>query len=113
MRLLARVRWPLAGHPQRPHPALLPAFPDSTPSVRRSSTGEGERRTIHLVDEGVDTGPIAAGGSPCAGRRHRGDPGGAILAEEHRLYAEAIRLYAEGRLQVEGRRVRIRSRSLS
>jgi phosphoribosylglycinamide formyltransferase 1 len=31
-----------------------------------------------------------------------------ILAEEHRLYPEAIRLFAEGRLRLEGRRVRIR-----
>jgi phosphoribosylglycinamide formyltransferase-1 len=31
-----------------------------------------------------------------------------ILAEEHRLYPEAIRLYAEGRLEVAGRRVSIR-----
>jgi phosphoribosylglycinamide formyltransferase-1 len=31
-----------------------------------------------------------------------------ILAEEHRIYPEAVRLFAEGRLQIEGRRVRIK-----
>ncbi|MBI4012045.1 MAG: phosphoribosylglycinamide formyltransferase [Candidatus Rokubacteria bacterium] len=97
------------------HPALLPAFPGL--HAQRQALEHGVKvsgATIHLVDEGVDTGPIVLQAAvPVLDDDTEATLAARILAEEHRLYAEAIRLYAEGRLQVEGRRVRIRSRSLS
>jgi phosphoribosylglycinamide formyltransferase-1 len=64
--------------------------------------------TVHFVDEGYDTGPIIAQAVVPV------DPddtaltlASKVLKEEHRLYPECIRLFAEGRLRVEGRKVRI------
>ena len=92
------------------HPALLPAFPGL--HAQRQALDHGAKvsgATIHFVDEGVDTGPIVLQAAVLV----REDDTEAtlaarILAEEHRLYPEAVRLYAEGRLAIEGRRVRIR-----
>ncbi len=92
------------------HPSLLPAFPGL--DVHRKAIESGARFsgcTVHFVDEGVDTGPIIIQAvvpirdddTPETLRQR-------ILTEEHRIYPEAIRLFGEGRLTVEGRRVRIR-----
>jgi phosphoribosylglycinamide formyltransferase-1 len=64
---------------------------------------------IHFVDDGLDTGPIVLQ-APVAVRDDDTEESLAarILTEEHRLYPEAIRLVAEGRLEWQGRRVRIR-----
>ncbi|MBI1958661.1 MAG: phosphoribosylglycinamide formyltransferase [Candidatus Rokubacteria bacterium] len=91
------------------HPALLPAFPGL--HAQRQALEHGVRiagATVHFVDEGVDTGPIVLQAAVSV----RQDDTEAtlsdrILAEEHRIYPEAIRLFAEGRLRLEDRRVRI------
>lgn len=92
------------------HPALLPAFPGL--HAQRQALEHGVRvagATVHLVDEGVDTGPILLQGAvPVLDGDTEETLSARILAEEHRLYPEAIRLFAEGRLEVSGRRVRIR-----
>jgi len=92
------------------HPALLPAFPGLHP--QRQALDHGARvsgATIHFVDEGVDTGPIVLQAAVAVGEDDtEATLAARILTEEHRLYPEAIRLYAEGRLAIEGRRVRIR-----
>jgi len=92
------------------HPALLPAFPGL--HAQRQALEHGVKvagATVHLVDEGVDTGPIVLQASvPVRDDDTEETLSTRILAEEHRLYPEAIRLYAEGRLEVAGRRVRIR-----
>lgn len=92
------------------HPALLPAFPGL--HAQRQALQHGVRvsgATVHFVDEGTDTGPIVL---QAAVPVLPGDTGQSlsdrILNEEHRLYPEAIRLFAEGRLRLEGRRVHIR-----
>jgi phosphoribosylglycinamide formyltransferase-1 len=65
--------------------------------------------TVHFVDEGVDTGPIIVQASvPVLADDTEETLSNRILAEEHRLYVEAIRLFALGRLAIDGRRVRIR-----
>lgn len=92
------------------HPALLPAFPGM--HAVRQALDYGVKVTgvtIHFVDEGVDTGPIIAQ-EPV---RVRDDDTEEALLErihqvEHRLYPEIIRLYAEGKIEVEGRKVRIK-----
>ncbi len=95
------------------HPALLPAFPGL--HGQRQALEYGVKvtgATVHFVDEGVDTGPSGRRAA-VRGREEGGEETLAdrLLVEEHRLYPEAIRLYAEGRLEIEGRRVRIRSAS--
>jgi phosphoribosylglycinamide formyltransferase-1 len=61
---------------------------------------------VHFIDEGVDTGPIVL---QAAVPVERGDTeetlAARILVQEHRLYPEAVELFAQGRLRIEGRRV--------
>ena len=95
------------------HPALLPAFPGLR--AQRQALEHGVRvagATVHLVDEGVDTGPIVLQAAvPVLSDDTEETLAARILVEEHRLYPEAIRLFAEGRVEVSGRRVRVRERA--
>jgi phosphoribosylglycinamide formyltransferase-1 len=64
---------------------------------------------VHFVDEGVDTGPIVLQAAvPVTPGDTEDTLSARILVQEHRLYPEAIRLFAEGRLTIAGRRVVIR-----
>jgi phosphoribosylglycinamide formyltransferase-1 len=91
------------------HPALLPAFPGL--HAQRQALDYGVKvtgATVHFVDEGVDTGPIILQAAvPVEPEDTEETLSARILVEEHRLYPEAVRLYAEGRLRIEGRRVRV------
>jgi phosphoribosylglycinamide formyltransferase 1 len=93
------------------HPALLPTFPGL--HAQRQALEHGVKvsgATVHFVDEGVDTGPIVLQSAvPVLEGETEASLTARILVEEHRLYSEAIRLYAEGRLEVVGRRVSIRT----
>jgi phosphoribosylglycinamide formyltransferase-1 len=93
------------------HPALLPMFPGL--HAQRQALEHGVKvsgATVHFVDEGVDTGPIVLQSAvPVLEGETEASLSTRILVEEHRLYPEAIRLYAEGRLEVAGRRVSIRT----
>jgi phosphoribosylglycinamide formyltransferase-1 len=97
------------------HPALLPAFGGRGMYGRRvheAVLDYGVRwtgATIHLVDEDYDTGPVVLQ-QPVPVRP---DDTPETLAErvkhtERRLYPEAVRLFAEERVTVDGRRVSIR-----
>jgi phosphoribosylglycinamide formyltransferase-1 len=89
------------------HPALLPAFPGL--SAQRQALSYGVKvagATVHFVDEGIDTGPIVLQSAvPVLPEDTEETLSGRILVEEHRLFPEAIRLFAEGRLRIAGRRV--------
>jgi phosphoribosylglycinamide formyltransferase-1 len=91
------------------HPSLLPAFPGL--EVQRKALEYGVRysgATVHFVDAGVDTGPIVL--QAVVSVESDDTPAtlaARILAEEHRIYPRAVRLFLEGRLEIEGRRVRI------
>lgn len=91
------------------HPALLPAFPGL--EVQKQAIEWGVKIagcTVHFVTEGVDEGPIIIQAAVPVLEGDSADTVTArILAEEHRIYPRAIQLYAEGRLRVEGRRVRV------
>jgi phosphoribosylglycinamide formyltransferase-1 len=91
------------------HPSLLPAFPGL--AAQRQALDHGVRvtgATVHFVDEGVDTGPIILQASvPVHPDDTEETLAARILREEHRLYPEAIRLFAEGRLRIAGRRVTV------
>jgi phosphoribosylglycinamide formyltransferase 1 len=92
------------------HPSLLPAFPGLAP--QRQALEHGVRvagATVHLVDEGVDSGPIVLQEAvPVEPDDTEATLSARILTTEHRLYPQAIRLFAEGRLQIIGRRIVIR-----
>ena len=91
------------------HPSLLPAFP-GLHAVRQALTA-GVRVagcTVHVVDEGTDTGPILIQAAvPVLDSDTEETLAARILVQEHRCYPRAIALWAEGRVQIEGRRVRI------
>lgn len=91
------------------HPALLPAFPGL--HAQRQAVEAGARysgATVHFVDEGLDTGPIILQAVvPVLQDDTEESLSERILKEEHRLYPEAVRLFFEGRLRIEGRKVRI------
>ncbi|MEG6520950.1 phosphoribosylglycinamide formyltransferase [Desulfotomaculum sp. 1211_IL3151] len=92
------------------HPALLPSFPGL--HGQRDALQYGVKIsgcTVHFIDEGMDTGPIILQAAvPVLGDDTEETLAARILEQEHRLYPEAIQLYAEGRLEVEGRRVYIK-----
>lgn len=103
----------LPGQIMNIHPALLPSFPGL--HAQRQALQYGVKvsgATVHFVDEGVDTGPIICQATvPVSGDDTEETLAARILAEEHQLYARAIRLFAEGRLSIVGRRVLVREDS--
>jgi phosphoribosylglycinamide formyltransferase 1 len=92
------------------HPSLLPAFPGLHPHRQALEHGvKVSGATVHFVEEGVDSGPIVLQAAvPLEPDDTEATLSARILAEEHRLYPAAVRLFAEGRLEIVGRRVRIK-----
>ncbi|MFZ5864193.1 MAG: phosphoribosylglycinamide formyltransferase [Nitrospirota bacterium] len=110
MRLITRAL--LEAFPDRiinVHPSLLPAFPGL--HAQRQAVDYGVKLagcTIHFVTEGLDNGAIILQAAvPVRDDDTEAVLAERILAEEHRLLPEALQLYAEGRLSLDGRRVRI------
>jgi phosphoribosylglycinamide formyltransferase 1 len=99
-----------AGRLMNIHPSLLPAFPGLHPHRQALEYGvKVSGATVHFVDDGVDTGPVVLQASvPVRSDDTEDTLSARILAEEHRIYPEAIRLFAEGRLAIAGRRVLVR-----
>ncbi len=91
------------------HPALLPSFPGL--HGQKDALNYGVRIsgcTVHFVDEGIDTGPVIIQAAVAVSPDDTEDIlSQRILALEHKIYPEAVRLYAEGRLKIEGRTVKI------
>jgi phosphoribosylglycinamide formyltransferase-1 len=91
------------------HPALLPSFPGL--HAQRQALAYGVRVsgcTVHFVDEGVDSGPVII--QACVPVFENDDEeslSGRILDQEHRCLPVAIRLFCEGKLIIDGRRVRV------
>jgi len=94
------------------HPALLPAFPGL--HAQKQAVDYGVRLsgvTVHFVDEGLDTGPIILQAAvPVEQDDTEETLSARILEQEHRLYPEAIGLFFDNRLRIEGRRVRVTGR---
>jgi phosphoribosylglycinamide formyltransferase-1 len=91
------------------HPALLPSFPGL--HVQQKALDYGVKFsgcTVHFAEEGVDTGPVII---QAVVPVFEGDDeqilSERILKEEHRIYPQAIQYYAEGRLEIIGRTVRV------
>ena len=91
------------------HPALLPSFPGL--DAQRQACEYGVKVsgcTVHFVEEGTDAGPIILQRTvPVLEQDTPETLAERILVEEHRAFPEAIRLFAEGRLVIEGRRVKV------
>jgi len=89
------------------HPALLPAFPGLDAQEQAFEHGvKVSGATVHLVDEGLDSGPIVAQEAvPVRSDDTAESLTARILEAEHRIYPRAVRLLLEGRCRVEGRRV--------
>jgi phosphoribosylglycinamide formyltransferase 1 len=89
------------------HPALLPAFPGV--DAQRQAWERGAKvsgATVHIVDEGLDSGPIVAQEAVKVLSSDTPETLAArILEVEHCLYPRAVRLMLEGRCRVQGRRV--------
>ena len=89
------------------HPSLLPAFPGAhaVPDTLKYGvkiTGV----TVHFVDEGIDTGPIITQVPvPVLDDDDEESLHARIQVEEHRLYPQVIKWFAEGKLKVSGRKV--------
>ncbi|OGW38075.1 MAG: phosphoribosylglycinamide formyltransferase [Nitrospirae bacterium RBG_13_39_12] len=92
------------------HPALLPAFPGL--HGQRQALEYGVRIsgcTVHFVDEGMDTGPVIIQAAvPVFQDDTEESLADRILKLEHKIYPEAIKLFSEGRIEVEERKVRIK-----
>jgi len=91
------------------HPSLLPAFPGLCAWEQALKHGvKVTGCTVHFVDEGVDSGPIILqqpvpvlpNDTPTSLHQR-------IQVAEHNVYPQAIRLFAEGKLKIEGRVVKV------
>lgn len=89
------------------HPALLPAFTGL--HAQRQAVEYGVKYsgcTVHLVDNGMDTGPIIRQAVvPVDDDDDEESLAARILVQEHKIYAEVLQLLAEGRVFLEGRKV--------
>ena len=89
------------------HPALLPSFPGLHGQKQAVDYGvKIAGCTVHFVDEGVDTGPIIIQAAVPAYHDDSDDSlSERILRKEHEIFPFAIRLFAENKLKVNGRKV--------
>jgi len=91
------------------HPAILPSFPGL--HAQRQAVEYGVKVsgcTVHFVDDGVDSGPVILQKTVHVMDGDTEETLAArILEKEHEAYPEAVKLFAQGRLKVEGRKVRV------
>ncbi|MBU0574138.1 MAG: phosphoribosylglycinamide formyltransferase [Candidatus Margulisiibacteriota bacterium] len=101
---------PFKGRMINIHPALLPSFPGLHAQQQAFDYGVTiTGATVHFVDDGVDTGPIIVQSAvPVKEDDTVESLSARILAEEHRIYPKAIKWFAEGKLTIEGRKVKLR-----
>ena len=87
------------------HPALLPSFKGLHGPRQALEYGvKVAGCTVHFVDEGVDSGPIIL--QSCVSVKDNDTEStlaSRILEQEHRIFPEAIKLFTEGKLKVDGR----------
>jgi len=92
------------------HPSLLPSFPGL--QAQKQALDHGVKisgATVHFVDEGCDTGPIILQSAvPILEKDNEEALSERILQQEHLIYPQAIKLIAEDKLKIEGRRVKLK-----
>lgn len=91
------------------HPALLPSFPGLHAQKHALDAGAKVTGcTVHFVDEGVDSGPVILQKVvPVMEGDDEEALSARILEQEHQLYPEVVKLFCEGRIKIQGRRVSI------
>ena len=98
-----------AGRLMNIHPSLLPAFPGL--HTHRRALAEGVRIhgcTVHFVTPTLDHGPVIIQAAvPVLDSDDEATLAARVLRQEHRIYPQAVRWFAEGRLRVENGRVRL------
>ena len=91
------------------HPSLLPSYPGL--HTHRRALEDGVRLhgcTVHFVTSTLDSGPIIVQAAVPVHPDDTEDTLSArVLEQEHRLYPQAVRWFAQGRLRIEGNRVRL------
>lgn len=92
------------------HPALLPSFQGA--HAHRDVLSYGVKVsgcTVHFVDEGMDSGPIILQGAvPVMDDDTEETLAARVLEVEHKIYPEAIRLFTDNKLEIQGRKVKIK-----
>ena len=92
------------------HPALLPAFTGL--HAQKQAFNHGVKVagcTVHFVDDALDGGPIIL--QRCVEVKEDDTAetlADRILEQEHKIYPEAVKLFVENRLRIEGRKVKLR-----
>ena len=98
-----------AGRLMNIHPSLLPAFPGL--HTHRRALAEGVRIhgcTVHFVTPALDHGPVIIQAAvPVLDRDDEATLAARVLRQEHRIYPQAVRWFAEGRLRLADDRVRL------
>ena len=98
-----------AGRLMNIHPSLLPAFPGL--HTHRRALEEGVRIhgcTVHFVTPALDHGPVIIQAAvPVLDSDDEATLAARVLRQEHRIYAQAVRWFAEGRLRLDDGRVRL------
>ncbi len=98
-----------AGRLMNIHPSLLPAFPGL--HTHRRALAEGVRIhgcTVHFVTPTLDHGPVIIQAAvPVIDGDDEATLAARVLRQEHRIYPQAVRWFAEGRLRLAGDRVRL------
>ena len=93
------------------HPSLLPAFPGA--HAHRDTLRHGAKTsgcTAHLVDEGVDSGPIIMQATvKISGNETEESLSKKILTHEHQILPKALELLCSNKISLEGRKVRIKA----
>jgi len=91
------------------HPALLPSFPGLHAQQQAVDYGvKFSGCTVHIVDKGMDTGPIIMQAVVPVLPDDTGDTlADRILGEEHKIYWRSLQLLAQGRVYIDGRKVLI------
>ena len=90
------------------HPSILPAFPGLDAQRQAIESGVSHSGcTVHFVDEGVDTGPIIVQETVKIKNDDTEETlSKRILAKEHKAYVKAVKLIAEKKINVTGRKVK-------
>ena len=88
------------------HPALLPAFPGLDSQKQALEYGaKVSGCSVHFVDAGMDTGPVIIQAVVKVNEKDTEESlSKRILKEEHRIYPEAVNLFARKKIKVSGRR---------
>ena len=87
------------------HPALLPAFPGLNSQKQALEYGSKiSGCSVHFVDSGMDTGPVIIQTIVKVNEKDTEESlSKRILKEEHRIYPEAVNLFARNKIRVSGR----------